>query len=144
MADAWTPVRDELDARLRALRPEDALVLREPPPPDPFLPPERGLFGRRRRVREPATRYVQALCRPEGYVVECVSDAFWPSTPEQQRALVEDGWHAPHRLDGYATDNFAQLFLGADRDRAADAAVRALATLGCAPATAWVWDVITD
>lgn len=142
--DTWEAVRDRLDSELTALNDCDALVVSEPEPPEPEAVEKRGFLGGWRRARRAPVRYVQFYCWGDSYEAECVGPGGWDSTTPQREQLIADGWEQPAPGDGAQTDNFVRLARIEDHRQVAGAAVEALATLGCDPSTAWVWDRITD
>ncbi|MRG58766.1 hypothetical protein GE115_02595 [Agromyces sp. CFH 90414] len=142
MTDPWGATRVELERRLRSLLTGQALVLSEPDSEASASP--RGFFARRGRRPVPV-RYVQFLRLEDALVVECVSDAYWPSMATEQKAeLVAAGWHEPNTLREYPTENLVRSFDLEAAPDAAVAAVRALITLGCDPGSRWTWAEIVD
>lgn len=138
---SWESIRARLRDELKTLAAGDAVVLAESKSAQP--PARSGLLGWLRRPARVPVRYVQFLRLDEYLAAECVGPGFWPSTPEQQRALLARGWNGPRATPGYPSENFSRLLGVDDPDGAADLGIDALAMLGGDPCADWEWARIT-
>lgn len=128
MSDTWEAVNLRLVGAMLALDLYDSLTVgdRREQPRRAFL----------RRQPQPAPRrFVQITAGQTRLIAECVgSTSFggeWPMSPEQEAALVRQGWQTPWSDTGRTFQREASL-VGAPR--LALATVRALELLGCDPA----------
>lgn len=117
--DRWSDLCTQISATLREVPDGDSLTVGEPNP-----------------SRDVAGRYAQATRFGDDLVLEVVSGAYRPVSPEEHAAVLALGWQDPaeHPQQG---DNYATQARVGEEDTVADLLVRSLQALGGQPDAAW-------